>query len=351
MSRIFRHKGEWWIDFKDARGVRRRKKIGPSKRIAREVLNGYLGKVAQHQHLGIIEESAISFADFIDVWSSHVMHELKPSTQRRWRGILRNHLKPTFGSSALRTISQAQIESYRAERRRAGASPATVNRETSMLKAMLRRAVKWQYLTLNQIAEVKPLKEPDGRNRWATSAEIDRLLAACEYAPLLKAFVLIALNTGMRLGEILSISRKAVDWHGRFVTLTKTKNGSNRVVFLNDLAYQALRAQPVPLADDAPLFPFTANQVSKAFARAAKRAGLSDFRLHDCRHTFASHQAMSGVQGRSLMELLGHKDPRMTVRYSHLSSEHLRAAVNAISLGGSKDGTYLAPPQTGTDKV
>jgi len=209
---------------------------------------------------------------------------------------------------------------------------------------MLRSAVKWEYLTISRLTELKPLKEPDGRNRWATVDEISRLLVACESAPLLKAFVLIALNTGMRLSEILGLDRRAVDWQGHFVTLSKTKNGEARVVYLNDVAYGALATLPVPLADDAPLFPFTANQVSKAFARAVKRAGLFDFRLHDCRHTFASHQAMSGLQGRSLMELLGHKDARMTVRYSHLSREHLRAAVNAVKLGGGNDGTYLAPP-------
>jgi len=135
MSRVFSRNGNWWIDFKDSQGIRRRKKIGPSKRVAHEVLNGYLGKVAQRQHLGIIEESAISFSDFADVWLSRVMHDLKPSTQRRWRGILDNHLKPTFGSSALRAISKAQVDSYRAERRKAGASPASVNREVSVLKA------------------------------------------------------------------------------------------------------------------------------------------------------------------------------------------------------------------------
>ena len=73
MSRVFeRGKGEWWIDFKDARGIRRRRKIGPSKRVAKEVLDGLLGNVARRVHLGVIEESAISFADFAKIWRERV---------------------------------------------------------------------------------------------------------------------------------------------------------------------------------------------------------------------------------------------------------------------------------------
>jgi site-specific recombinase XerD len=93
------------------------------------------------------------------------------------------------------------------------------------------------------------------------------------------------------------------------------------------------------------------NQATMLFHHAVSRAGIEDFRLHDLRHTFASYQAMSGVAARGLQSLLGHKDPCMTMRYSHLSEAYLRAAVNGVQLGrggqpaptGIKDGTYLAP--------
>ncbi len=84
-----------------------------------------------------------------------------------------------------------------------------------------------------------------------------------------------------------------------------------------------------------------------AFRRAARRAGITDFRLHDLRHTFASYQAMAGVQTRGIQALLGHKDNRMTTRYSHLADAYLRDAVNRVNIGSQesndqKDGTYLA---------
>lgn len=70
--------------------------------------------------------------------------------------------------------------------------------------------------------------------------------------------------------------------------------------------------------------------------RAVRRAGIADFRLHDCRHTFASYQAMAGIQARGLQTLLGHRDGRMTARYSHLSDAYLKAAVDGVMLGRSK---------------
>ena len=132
--------------------------------------------------------------------------------------------------------------------------------------------------------------------------------------------------------------------------LFDTKNGEARHVYLNPAAAEALKSLPPRL--DGRLFPMGPNQTTMLFVRAAKRAGIENVRLHDLRHTFASYQAMSGVASRGLQVLLGHKDARMTMRYSHLSDAYLRAAVNAVVLGAptigrtapsSKDGTYLAP--------
>jgi integrase len=217
----------------------------------------------------------------------------------------------------------------------AGTAPATVNREITVLKHIMRRAVLWEYLSRNQVAGLKALKEAPGRTRFLSPDEIARLLDACEQSesPYLRPFAIVAMNTGMRRNEILSLSRRSVDLENRFLTLRDTKNGSARHVYLNEAAFEALRSLPIRL--DGRLFPLEPNQTTMLFVRAAKRARLEDFRLHDLRHTFASYQAMAGVAGRGLQVLLGHKDARMTMRYSHLSDAYLRAAVNSVNLGGS----------------
>jgi integrase len=338
MSRVFQRDSQWWIDFKDASGIRRRRKIGPSKRVAREVLDGLLGNVARRQHLGIIDDSAISFAEFTKVWWDRVSPTLRPRSQERWMGIIKLHLIPAFPGS-LRTITRAQSEGYVSKRTEAGAAPSTINREITVLKHILSRAVGWEYLSVNPLAGLKPLQEPSGRTRFLSLEEIDALLNACEKSEsdYLKPFVIVAMNSGMRRNEILSLSRRSIDWANRLVTLADTKNGETRHVYLNDAACEALKALPVRL--DGQVFPLAPNQISMLFIRAAKRARLEDCRLHDLRHTFASYQAMSGVAGRGLQALLGHKDARMTMRYSHLSDSYLRAAVDRVVLGTSDDET------------
>jgi integrase len=376
MSRVFQRTGgrDWWIDFKDARGIRRRRMIGPSKRVAQEVLDGLLGNVARRVHLGVIEDSAISFADFARVWRERVTPMLKPRSRERWFGILDKYLIPAF-PGALRAITAADAEAYLRQRRtpekcprcdgkgkvstgrqnereslacprckgarEIAPSPSTLNREVTVLKHITRRAVVWEYLSRNPfldsqggvLAGLKALREPGGRTRFLNLDEIDRLLATCEPVPYLKAFATVALNTGMRRNEILSLTRKSIDWQNRTAALTETKNGEARQVYLNDVALEALKALPPRI--EGRLFPLHANQVSVAFMRAVRRAGIEDFRLHDCRHTFASYQAMAGIQARGLQTLLGHRDGRMTARYSHLSDAYLKAAVDGVVLGRS----------------
>jgi integrase len=349
MSRVFQRKGSYWIDYKDAQGVRHRKKVAPDKRVAKEILADIESKVARRVHLGIFEESKISFADFTKTWKERMSPTLSPRTVERWNGIIDNHLIPFF-SGALRSMTIAQVETYRTKRLEDGVTPSTVNREVMLLKHIINKAIKWEYLTITPIKDIKAFKEPSGRTRWLSQEEIETLLAACtldsfpadsnhanrSYSKLLKhylkPFMIIALNTGMRRGEILSITRKNIDWKNRLVTLEHTKNGEKRHVYLNQAALMAFKQLP-PRLDAETLFPFTEDQIGMAVRRAINRAGIKDFRLHDMRHTFASFQAMNGIQGRGLQVLLGHKDQRMTMRYSHLSDEYLREAVNSVVLG------------------
>jgi len=172
MSRVFRRNDAWWIDFQDADGIRRRQKIGPVKRVAQEVLNEVLSKVTREERLGVIAESSISFADFAKEWLSTLRSDLKPRTVERWRGIVRKHLIPHFRGS-LKAINAEAAEKYIAARVAAGASQSTVNREMTVLKQMMRRAVSRKYRSHNPFRDgqgvlaesLRPLKEPPGRTR------------------------------------------------------------------------------------------------------------------------------------------------------------------------------------------
>jgi integrase len=211
-----------------------------------------------------------------------------------------------------------------------------VNNALGVLRHIYRRAVDWKQLGSNPIGDLKLLKESRSRVRFLSTEEIEKLFAAfpskLDKSALakvyLKPLILVAINSGLRLSEILGLERRDIDWE-RGIATVLVKGGEKRQVHLNEGAMEALRSLP-PRLDTPRLFPFTRHQASMTFSRMVERAGISDFRFHDLRHSFASYQAMSGVSPRGLQALLGHKDQRMTMRYSHLSDGFLREAVERV---------------------
>jgi len=117
----------------------------------------------------------------------------------------------------------------------------------------------------------------------------------------------------------------------RTVTFPKTKNGDSRTVPMTDTLRELLTSLPRSVNADARVFPESKPPaLTVAFGRLVRGLELPDFRFHDLRHDAASTLTMAGVPQRTVMALLGHRDPRMTLRYQHLSPEHLREAVRAL---------------------
>ena len=273
-----------------------RRKVSASKRIAQEVLAGYVGRVVRREHLGVIEDSAISFQDASSQWLGSLRADIRSTSRVRFESAVRLHLVPFF-TGHLRSIKPEMVRQFVAARVAEGAGNATINTELTALKMILRWAVKEKLLAHNPLLDsqgrplegTKQLQPPPGRVRYLSSEEIDRLLPACAAVPCMKEFTLVALNSGMRRNEILSLTRTSVDFVNRLVRLLDTKNRKPRAVYLNNVALAALRALPHRM--DGRLWPFSSpNQVSMLFVRAARRAGIADCHLHDCRHTFLSYR-------------------------------------------------------------
>jgi integrase len=123
-----------------------------------------------------------------------------------------------------------------------------------------------------------------------------------------------------------------LDMTGRMVTFRQTKNGRDRTVPMTDTLHALLAALPRPLDRAAPVLPRYEDPrvLSRAFTRHAARVGLHGLTFHDLRHDAASALTAAGVSQRAVMEILGHRDPRMTVRYQHLAPGHLRDAMRAL---------------------
>ncbi len=321
-----------------------------------------MNAIAKGQVTGLRAEG-MHLRDFVTqrYWPT-VKSTLSRWEQERAGGILKQQILPRFGDLRLSGLRREPIERWRADRL-AAVSGATVNKELARLKHLLNRAVAWGYVRDNPARAVTKAKEAPGRVRYLARDELDLLLngrAECvnasdgrtwtvrrEPAPALKVYIVAALQTGARRGELLHLRWSDVDMNARTLTFRHTKNGDARSIPLTDTLRAALLALPRPRDADAPVLPQRSPQaLSRAFGYLVKRLGLKDLRFHDLRHDAASTLTMAGVSQRGVMAMLGHRDPRMTIRYQHLSPEHLHDAARALDTrphDHRSSGTISAP--------
>jgi site-specific recombinase XerD len=173
------------------------------KRVATETLNDKLTKVAKREHLGVLDDTGMPFAEFADLWLKRVSPTLRSRTHAYWNDIVEKHLKPEF-TGPLRSLTLASVEAYAARRVDGSAAPATVNNALTVLRHLMRRAVAWEYLGRNPLEKLQLLRELPGRTRFLRQEEIDTLLGSFPRPSdtsllvrhYLRPFVLLAMNTG-----------------------------------------------------------------------------------------------------------------------------------------------------------
>ncbi len=358
---VLKIKDRWAIEWYDGNGQRKRKAIEkPGEKIeggwyeaAKKAYRDTKARLDKGES-PLFSTSKKTFAEIAVKYLEVYTPKWSPKEAVRVWGMLNGHLLPTFGAKPIAKVRQVDVESYLSRRReeyvkipcrshqageRCGKcdkriSPTTVNKELMRLRHLLNKAIAWGEIRQNPTAGIGRFKEPPEKIAFLDSPEDRvRLLLECEAAsPVLRDVVIVAMTTGARLGEILSLTWGDVDTKRRLLTLRKTKSNRVRYVPIHpDLYAVLIRLEPSP-DPEARLFSseWNGSRVSMAFKRAAKRAGLAWFRLHDCRHDFCSWLTMRGVSIRAIQKLAGHSDLRMTERYSHLAERVLVEAVQAL---------------------
>ena len=258
----------------------------------------------------------------------------------RQRGIVARRsnvkiLNQSFSKMKLSQISIKDLEQFQSDLLKTGHTIAYCNKLIGVFKAMYAKALDWEFIdesVLLKARKVKQLKGENKRLRYLSDDEIERLLSNCN--SYLKPIVITALNTGMRRGEILNLTWDRVDFKNRIILLDKTKNGDRREIPINKTLLNALSGIVRNIKTDYVFYnPETLkpyNEIKRSFNTALKKSHILDFHFHDLRHTFASRLVMAGVDLTTVKELMGHKDIRMTLRYSHLSQAHLKQAISAL---------------------
>src|SRR5262245_44663990 len=251
-----------------------------------------------------------------------------------------DHLKAAFGADTpLVDLTASRISEYKSgrlngtsARTKRALTAAGVNRPLALLRHLLRLAHdEWEVLAA--VPKIKLEREPQDRIRWLQPDEEARLLDACSKSQnkQLHAIVTVALETGLRKGELLGLTWDRVDFSRGVLRLEKTKSGRRREVPMRQVVYEVLTKLP---GREGNVWP--GGNIRTAFENAVEVAGLDDFHFHDPRHHFASCFVMRGGSLQALKEILGHRTLAMTLRYAHLAPDHLRAEITKTEKPGAQ---------------
>lgn len=234
-----------------------------------------------------------------------------------------------------RSITAREISEMRLKWEADGISPGTINRRLSALSKMFTYAVDTELMVAKP--RIKRPREAQGRIRFLSHAEEEQLLNTLQGC--ITSLVKIAIDTGMRLSELLALEGRDVG--NREIHLWKNKTDTPRTIPLTQRAWDILEFKA--LQDDGPLFPlWNVHKFEYEWNKARKAMGLADdphFVPHVMRHTFCSRLAQAGESPFVIMKLAGHRNISTTQRYVHLTTGNLRSAIEGL------EATRAAQPQ------
>jgi len=332
---VFKRKGKYWIAYYSD-GKQIREPVSYDRETAEKALKTRQSDVIRKRfHLPHTEK--ISFEEMGKrylVWSkTNKISWIRDTVSLR-------NLVGYMGDYKLSQISPFLIEKYKQMRKetvreskkrkiRKHPSNASVNRELALLKHLFSLAIKWGFADANPVKEVKFLKE-EQKERILSPDEIQLLLYEANED--LKPIIITALNTGMRLGEILSLKWSQVNFEAGFIQIEHSKSGKMRKIPMNSLLTELLQNAKKENCE----FVFMKNgrpikSIRTAWEKALKRAEIPHCRFHDLRHTFATYSLSYGADLVSIRDILGHSDIRMTSRYAHSSEEMKKRAVESLT--------------------
>ncbi|MCK4573061.1 MAG: site-specific integrase [candidate division Zixibacteria bacterium] len=364
MGSIYKRGRNWYIDVR-VKGRRIRKRVGPSKDIAKLALKDAEVKAARDE-FGFAKDD-ISIDKFIERFLDYSRANHQPATTNRYRAVIDHFqafLKSLHGVTFISEVTAETIDRYKVYRKdawvnpngqpvesdddvnghtRKGARGHTINFEVGTLRTIFNLAIKWGYLKDNPARGITKLKVNDSKSqRFLSKEECQRLLDACpeQLYPVYFTF----LNTGMRKAELENLEWSDIDFKRRKIKIRRKedwqpKTGEREIPISDSLLdlLQSLKDKNTRTVNSDYVFCHKdggklRTKLREKLISIAKKAEIEDLtRVHTLRHTFASHLVMSGVDLPTVKKLMGHSDIQTTMIYAHLAPDHLADAVNKLS--------------------
>ncbi|HRK36045.1 MAG TPA: site-specific integrase [Candidatus Hydrogenedentes bacterium] len=263
-----------------------------------------------------------------------------------------------FWNIAMRDITPGKVEQWRASRIAKGMKASTANRYLDDLRSVLSKATEWEVIAEHPLRSLKRIKtDRSAKVRYLSADEEKNLMEALDkreeriragresanewrkdrnyvemsdlrrraFADYLKPMILLSLHTGMRRGEVFSLTWSDIDFDLAVLTVrgAVAKSGTTRHIPLNAVALETMKAWREQVSAHGLVFPAANGErfdnVKTSWEGLLEEAKITAFRWHDMRHHFASKLVMKGVDLNTVRELLGHSDIAMTLRYAHLA--------------------------------
>lgn len=290
----------------------------------------------------------LRLCDLYEIWMTTQMRSKRDErTVYQYERFYRAHFEKRFGSKLIDSFTSADFDLLCKQLLDRGMKEKSVNNVLTFIKQVFRYASVEGYLKEDPLLKIRKLSEPQRDFKYLRKEEIQVLLRVNRFESIYPVLV-IALNTGMRIGEIFGLCWDCVSFESNNILVKrslsrtrlkeKTKTKLIRAIPMNDavqatmrklVAHQTSNKYVLADAQGNPLRPD--HYSSRDFKRALERADLKSMRFHDLRHTYASNYMMSGGNLYDLQKILGHTKSDTTNMYAHLSPAHLQTAVRVVN--------------------
>jgi integrase len=275
------------------------------------------------------EAEHITFSELV----TRYQKEVTPTKKSASREISRlKCLEKFFGEVALARINSEMVARFRDERLSLDLSGATVTKDLNTLSHIIDTAIKeWGfYVPQNPVKNIRKPRINNSRSRRLSNEEEIILLAKCrEHSLMMESVVIFAIETAMRLGEIINLKWNDINIVHRIAVIHETKNGEMRKIPLSNTSINALKSLTKRLGSDKIFWKWTSvSSFQSSWQRVVLKSGIENFRFHDLRHEATSRLFEMNLNVMEVSTITGHKTLQMLKRYTHLSIDKITKKIN-----------------------
>jgi len=309
-----------------------------------------LSRLAKGEHYR--QNVDVNFYDFAEKWlHNHVEVNCVQKTFQYYASILRTHLYPRFAKMNLAEITEEHGMALMSDLKKTHSAKGIKN-IWIVLKGVINKARKDKLIPFDPFEDIKKPKPDLVQDQFWTKLEINQFLLANKNDQLLP-FFFVAVHTGLRLAELCALKWDRIDFVNNQISVTRTRDKyglkettktkiKRFVPMTQEVRILILALHKKSIGNPYVFLEANGTEVKYAhvyrrFGNAQRKAGITNkIRFHDLRHSFASNYMMNGGNVFDLQKLLGHTDIKMTMRYAHLTPDHLQSSIKFMDrVGGN----------------